>query len=134
VVLQRWEAETQAPRTRHPAPATPARADDGGATDARPPTTTTGSQSATEAIGAWARVGRKGRGALKRLSVHRVHELEELVTEFLASVRTDATSFIYRRAVWYLVLAALPVVPDAQRVHAGPGQMSRTRSIVQAWR
>ena len=46
------------------------------------------SRNAADAIAAWQRVGRKGRTVLKRLSVHRVHELEELVTAFAASVRS----------------------------------------------
>ena len=44
-------------------------------------------KQAAKAIAAWHRVGRKGRGVLKKMSVHRVHELEEQVTDFVSSVR-----------------------------------------------
>lgn len=65
--MQSWEAE--------------AKAKTGSGACLRKPRSAAG-----EAVRAWQRVGAKGRAALQKLSIDRIHDLEACVSAFLASV------------------------------------------------
>jgi hypothetical protein len=60
--------------------------------------------TAADAIAAWLRVGRKGRAALRKLNIDRVHDLEEQVSFFASSVCSPGlhTSPIHAHKRWFV--------------------------------
>jgi hypothetical protein len=50
--------------------------------------------AASKAVHAWERAGQKGRAALKKLNIERVHELESSVSDFIASVSSHRSDFL----------------------------------------